>query len=268
MKTHENNKKLIAMDLDGTLLQSNTKSSQKTISYLKELKEKGHIIAIATGRILKSAIDATDGAGFANYVISDAGAMIYNMEYKKTISKSTIDKLDVIKICSEYESSWNRINICDENYYNIYTDEDYEIRDCDNLILDKQEFLKTCKEITHMNIITKQDEVEKIKIKLQTKLPHLKFAIMQDSFSDKKWIEIFNEGISKYNAIKLVADRENIDNKDIICFGDGLNDIDMIKRSGVGVAMGNALPEIKENAKFTTLSNDEDGIKDFLDKYL
>ena len=90
---------------------------------------------------------------------------------------------------------------------------------------------------------------------------------MQDSFSDKKWVEIFNKKVDKYNAIREIAEKENIEPQDIISFGDGLNDIEMIKRSGVGVAMGNALPEVKENAKFITLSNDEDGIKYFLEDY-
>lgn len=268
IKIDLNNKKLIAVDLDGTLLQTNKRCSLKTTNYLKDLKEKGHIIVVATGRILSSAIHATEGAEFANYIVSDAGAIIYNNEEQSIISKNIINNLDVIKICSEYETNWSKVNICDNENYNIYTNKYYEIENFEKLILDKEEFLKKDKEITHISIILKQNEVEKIKKKLQTKLPHLKITIMQDSFSDKKWIEVFNEGVSKYNTIKLIADRENIDVKDIICFGDGLNDIDMIKRSGVGVAMGNALPEIKENAKYITLSNDEDGIKFFLEKYL
>ena len=91
---------------------------------------------------------------------------------------------------------------------------------------------------------------------------------MQDSFSDKKWVEIFNKEVDKYNAIIEIVKKENIEPQDIISFGDGLNDVEMIRRSGVGVAMGNALPEVKENAKFVTLSNDEDGIKAFLEDYL
>lgn len=268
IKLNENNKKLIAVDLDGTLLQTNKKCSLKTTNYLKNLKEKGYIIVIATGRILSFAMYVTNGAEFANYIVSDAGAMIYNNKDKKIINKNTINNLDVIKICSEYENNWSRVNICDKNNYNIYTNGDYEVKEFEKLIIDKQDFLQKCKEITHISIILKQKEIEKIKRKLQNKLPHLKFTIMQDSFSDKKWIEVFKKGISKYNSIKSIANIENIDEKNIICFGDGLNDIDMIQKSGVGVAMGNALPEVKEKAKFITLSNDEDGIMFFLENYL
>lgn len=263
----KDNKKLIAVDLDGTLLKSDKTCSLETANYLKELKEKGNIIVIATGRILRSALTATKGAEFANYIISDAGARIYDVENKETISKSVIDNLDIVKICSSYQPNWKRINICDEQYYNIYTNEEYKVRDFENLILDKQKFLENCKGITHISVVTEQNEVEETKRKLQEKLPHLKFTVMQDSFSDKKWVEIFNDGTGKYNAVKLIAEKENIDCQNIISFGDALNDIEMIRGSGVGVAMGNALEEVKKAAKFITLSNDEDGIKVFLEKY-
>jgi hydroxymethylpyrimidine pyrophosphatase-like HAD family hydrolase len=91
---------------------------------------------------------------------------------------------------------------------------------------------------------------------------------MQDSFASSRWIEIFSEGVSKYNAIKVVSDIEGIDNKDIICFGDGRNDIDMIKNCGIGVAMGNALDVVKDVSDYVTISHNEDGIVYFLKGYL
>ena len=92
---------------------------------------------------------------------------------------------------------------------------------------------------------------------------------MQDSFNDVQWIELFNKGTGKYNGINRVAQIENIKNENIIAFGDGLNDIDMIEKCGVGVAMKNALIDVKQKANFITdKSNSEDGIIDFLEKYL
>lgn len=268
IKENIDNLNLIAVDLDGTLLDSNKKYSHITTEYLKNLKKEGNVIVIATGRILNFAIDVTDGAEFANYLISDAGATIYDVEKKEVISKKTIKNQDVIKICTEYEETWDRINICNEDYYNIYTNKEYKVRTFERLILDKQEFLKNCKDITHISVIAKQDTIETLKENLQKLLPDLKITIMQDSFSHKRWVEIFNKEVDKYNAIKEIADMKNIDNKRIISFGDGLNDVEMIRKSGTGVAMGNALPKLKEVADFVTLSNEENGIKVFLEKFL
>ena len=75
-----NARKLIVMDLDGTLLNEEGIVTQKTKKYLGKLKKEGYVIAIATGRILKSALIATDGAEFANYIVADAGAAVYKMQ--------------------------------------------------------------------------------------------------------------------------------------------------------------------------------------------
>lgn len=259
-------KKIIAMDLDGTLLKDNKECPKDTKKYLQKLKNKGYIIVIATGRILKSAKDITDGAKFANYVISDSGSIIYDTKYKEIISESMINQSDLIKICKEYESDWGVLEICDKKWCNVYTNLEYKIREYDNLILNINDFLDNQQEITHISIIPKQDCVYKIIDKLKKEVPNLKVSLMQDSFSDLKYIEIHNNEINKYEGIKLIADKEKIDNKNIICFGDGLNDLDMIEKSGIGVAMGNALAEIKQMADFTTLSNNDEGIKYFLEQ--
>ena len=92
---------------------------------------------------------------------------------------------------------------------------------------------------------------------------------MQDSFDNVQWIEMFPKGSEKYKGIYKISQIENIENKDIIAFGDGLNDVDMIEKCGVGVAMKNALSDVKARADFVTdKSNLEDGIIDFLAKYL
>ena len=74
--------KMIVTDLDGTLLDTNKKCSSRTKEYLQKLKNEGKIIVIATGRVLKSAIEVTDGAVFADYIISNSGGMIYDLKNK------------------------------------------------------------------------------------------------------------------------------------------------------------------------------------------
>lgn len=101
---------------------------------------------------------------------------------------------------------------------------------------------------------------------LQVKYPHLHPIIMQDSFGDKKWIDIMCGGVYKSSSLKILAGKLNIPLKSIAVFGDGKNDIEMIKVAGMGVAMGNALEEVKEVVGEITLTNDEDGIGVWVDK--
>jgi len=110
---------------------------------------------------------------------------------------------------------------------------------------------------------------ENNELEITKKYPELDIKIMQDSFDDVQWLELFNKGVEKYSGINKVAQMENIKNENIIAFGDGLNDIDMIEKCGIGVAMKNALIDVKEKANFITdKTNLEDGIIDFLQKYL
>lgn len=88
--------------------------------------------------------------------------------------------------------------------------------------------------------------------------------------STRYYYEIMSQGLSKGKSLLEIADHYGIDQADIIAFGDEMNDETMIKVAGVGVgvAMENALDPIKEIADYITLSNDEDRIADYLDKFV
>ena len=117
------NKKMIVVDLDGTLLNIRQQCSYKTKKYLKKLKKLGYIVVIATGRILKDAIEITDGAEFANYVIASAGGVIYDMDNKKIIKKNNISIDDVRMICSYNNEDVRHIEFGDMFYYHKYVNE-------------------------------------------------------------------------------------------------------------------------------------------------
>lgn len=261
------NKKMIVVDLDGTLLNINSKCSNATKKYLKKLKDMGYIIVIATGRVLKSAITITSGAEFANYIIANAGALIYDMENKKIILKKDISKIDTKKIIDSYNEEIDYINICDLYYHNRYMGNNSL-----NIWFDKQinnidKFLLDCETILHITVKLKDNSlVNKYYNKLKNN--NLNIIIMQDSFNNRKWLEIFSKGVSKYNAISIISKLENIPNQNTIAFGDGLNDIDMISKCGIGVAMENALPEVKEVSNYITISHNNDGVIYFLKEYL
>ena len=85
-------KKMIVMDLDGTLLTIDKKITSKSKEYLYKIKKEGHIIVIATGRVLDSALYVTGGALFADYIISNAGGLIYDKNNNQILFKNIIEK--------------------------------------------------------------------------------------------------------------------------------------------------------------------------------
>ncbi len=266
---------MIVMDLDGTLLNENGCVDNETKDYLSKLKSKGYIIAIATGRILKAALVATDGAYFANYIVSSAGSAVYknNIDsknwdevYSKTISKEIAK--DIIEQFDE--NKFSHINICEKDFIYAYTKTYSSKNEYVKIYSDEKEMFKNINNVTHISASFYSNKfVDEYLEKFIKKYPSLDIKIMQDSFDDEKWIEIFIKGVEKYGGIYKISQIEKVENKDIIAFGDGLNDIDMIEKCGIGVAMKNALKEVKEKSKYITeKSNKENGIKFFLENYL
>lgn len=263
-------KKMIVLDLDGTLLNAFQKVSKKSIDYLQNLKEQGYIITIATGRILASVLNVTNNSSFANYIISDTGATCFDKQNNKFLSENFLSQEIIEEVLSYYNEKYKFIDVCSSYKIYKYSNSVIENNSCVETTFDKNVILKECKEIAHISIVMENNQyVLELYHQLLKNCPNLEIIIMQDSFGEKKWIEILPKGCSKYNAIKKLANTLNIQNEDIIAFGDGLNDIEMLEKCGVGVAMQNALDEVKKASDYITkYPNTEDGVIHFLEDYL
>ena len=261
-------KKLLVFDLDGTLLNGEGKVSKKMSNFLSSLKAQDYGIAIATGRCLVSALSATDGAPFASYIVTDSGCGIYNTINMLPIYEKTVKIPDIEKILDRFDDTCRFIDLCNKDFiYKLSYEE--PTNDFTRQSTDREYILNNAKNVTHVTLRMKYNDVEELKAELEKELPNLNIAIMQDSFCDDRWLEISYKDITKYNTVSLLSEALQLTNDDIIAFGDALNDIEMLSESGVGVAMENALPEVKEVANYITLkSNEEDGIIDFLKVYL
>lgn len=262
-------RRMIVMDVDGTLLRSDGTCSEETKEYLNKLKNDGHIIVLATGRCFEEIMEPTDNAFFANYIISHTGSVIYNVSEKKFIFESKISKDMVEEIIDSYDEkimTW--ISLVTLNKYNRFPLEYYEESKFTHTILDVKELNNIGNDVFNICIRLKQNNYTDIVIdKMKDKFKELDFIIMQDSFGSEKRIEVVPKGINKSFSINEVAKLEHLDKKDIICFGDGLNDIDMLANCGVSVAMGNALDEVKVVCNDRCDTNDEDGVIRYLERY-
>lgn len=260
--------KMIVFDLDGTILNKKRQITKNTIDYLKKVKEEGIIITIATGRIYASAIAVTEGAEFANYLITDAGTCTYDLMNGLQIESHSLDRETIEKIFSYYNDSFRFIEVCDKNFFYKYTQEVTK-NPYVKTGMDKEYILDSCKEISHAAIALKKGiDITSLYNKLKKELKDVNIIMMQDSFEEGKWLEILPLGCSKYNAIKKIAEKLDIKNEEILAFGDGGNDAEMIEKCGFGVAMKNALSNIKKVAKDITKEDfNHDGVIKYLKDY-
>ena len=268
-------RKIIAIDLDGTLLDSDKKIPESTIEYLKELKEEGNIIVIATGRTANSAKAVTNGADFANYIISDTGLILYDISQEKVIYRNQIDKDEAEKLYNEaIKEDCKRIEIStNEKYYEYQKYENYynnKISKTNIHIKKYEDFAKYNETINHMAIsFDTNEQGRKFTLDYQNKVNNIDILVMKDSFAQNiEWLEICCKGVNKYTTLERLSQMLDIKIEDVISFGDSPNDIEMIANSGIGVAMANAIAQVKQVSKSeTNFSNNEKGVEMWLRNY-
>lgn len=260
--------KMIVLDLDGTLLNNKSKVTKESKQYLKKLKENGYIIVVASGRIYASIEYVLEDFDYINYVITDTGSSCYEIESNKTIFNYPIKKEDAYKITKYYNEECLFIDICSKDKIYKYSNK-IELYDFIENKKDWNYIFTNCNNITHISLLMKHNNITELKEQIEKDINEIDVNIMQDSFSDKKWLEMIYKGQTKYKAINELASYLNINNDEIMAFGDGLNDIEMLKKCGNGVAMNNALEEVKENALYVTLKDhNNNGVIEFLKEYL
>lgn len=278
--------KLAAIDLDGTMLNQYGVVNQNTKEAIKKAQEAGIEIIIASGRPIDSIKTIAKEINSEKYFISGNGAIIYDITNDKIIYENTLKKQKALEI----------IKICEENsiYYNIYTEKEILAKSlqCNVLYYYKENVNKTEEDRTHINIIEniydyiaqRDEKILKITVcdsnqtifkSIMRKLKAIgEIEVLDVSHISRKVIkqgteeipieyfytEISAKDVDKWNAIECLKDKMHIKVEDIIAIGDNINDKKMIGNAGLGVAMGQSHPAVKEVANMTTSSNLEDGV--------
>lgn len=285
--------KLVAIDLDGTMLNSYGIVTQNTKEVIKKVQENGVEIIIASGRPIDSIKTIAKEIKSEKYFISGNGAIIYDIKkdeiiYENTLKKSKI--LDIVKICEE-----NSI------YYNIYTEKEILAKSLNYNVLYyyKENLNKEEKDKTHIKIVEdlfkyleeRNEKVIKIticdndKLIFNSILKKVKalddIEVLEVSHMSRKMIrqgteevpieyyytEISAKNVDKWNAIEILAEKLNIKKEEIVAIGDNINDEKMIQEAGLGVAMGQSSPKITEISNYITNNNNEEGVANAL-KYI
>ncbi len=254
-------KKLLLFDLDGTLLRTDKTISERTAEALNKCKSAGCIIGISTSRSEQNCYSFLKKIK-PDILISSGGALIkYNNEYiyKNLFSAQRTNQLiDMIRTICKNDVEIT-VDTIDKHYWNYRLDP----RQADpswggSVWTDYKSFseesLKICAEIF--------DE-EKAAL-LKKELTDCDMV----RFSDGFWYKITKKGATKESAVKMICDKCGIELSNVIAFGDDYADIAMLSSSGLGIAMGNAIKEVKEAADIVIGSNDEDGIAVYLENCL
>ena len=286
--------KLIAIDLDGTLLNSYGVITENTKKIIKKVEEQGVNIILASGRPIDSIQAIANEIESKKYFIAGNGAIVYDIEKDEIIYENCLKKqkvLEIIKICEENSIGYSiytekeilttalKYNVLYYHKENLKKPEDKKTKI--SIIQNMEEYIKNDNTSRYLKI-TVCDEDKSVFDSIIRKLRNLKdIEVLDVSHMARKTIkqgteeiaveyyytEISRKNVDKWNAIEFLAKKLEIDSKDIMAIGDNINDKQMIENAGLGVAMGQSTPVITNVANEVTSSNNEEGVAKILQKH-
>ncbi len=279
--------KIIAIDLDGTLLNSYGEVSVKNKEIIQKAVASNVEVVLASGRPVDSVRNLANELGANHYMICGNGAMLYDLNEDSIIYENFLDVNKVLQI----------IDICDKNsiYYNVYKEDrvltkslNYNVmfyqqenanrddskktnieivQDIYNYVKNNQDdnYLKItiCEEdkIIFNSIMRKIKEIKDIEI---LDVSHMSKKIIRDGTDEVEikyfYTEISSKNVDKWFALEKLGEKLNVTSQEIMAIGDNVNDKMMMEKAGLGVAMGNSAPYIKEFADYITEDNNHDGV--------
>lgn len=242
--------KLAVFDIDGTLTVRKDEIPISTLEAIKSLEERGIHCLIATGRSKKAVENIMDITGIKNYISLNGQYISYEEEviYKYDYPKDVIER--IMEISDEIGA-----------HYVLTNDKGYYVPGLHEILKTKTSSVLVPGNIREEH--GEEDPVNQIEVYCEDSDYHC-FDELHDRYNFTRWhtggFDIVVKGRSKSAGIKEVADRLGIQRSEIICFGDGDNDKDMVEYVGMGVAMGNATDNVKSVADYITGPVHEDGI--------
>ena len=256
--------KAVALDLDGTLLNSRKEISEENKNILKKLSENGVEILIVTGRPYPITKKIAESLEIPLTVICYNGARVMNLKTDEIIFEKVLEEKQVLKI----------IEFCRKNKkdLNLFQNDIWYVEDLESIgtkyykknskleptlkLFDTFDNLQMIKSI----IIDENDILEKVEKELRDILGNT----VHFTYSQDKYLEILNKDVNKGLTLKNVLEEKGIEMSECIAFGDAHNDLEMLELAGIGVAMGNAHEVIKNKVQYITETNDNDGVAKFL----
>lgn len=258
--------KLVAVDMDGTLLNEKLEISARTKEAIVRAKEQNVQVTLATGRMYQSVLPFAKELELAIPLITYNGALVKDSATGKVYYHEPVPlkyAQEIIGLVKDKNASLNlyvddtlyvkELNARTELYVSIAKVEAHPVGDL-------AQFLQAPP--TKMLLIGEPEELAQIGEEIKERLD----GKVEVTSSNPRFLEIISHQVTKGQALKALADKMGIRREEVVAFGDSYNDLSMIEYAGLGVAMGNAPQAIKDKADLLALSNKEDGVADVIER--
>ena len=266
--------KLVAIDMDGTLLNSKKELLEETKQYFKNFHNKNTetILVLCTGRPESGIRPYLKDLGYLeenHYIISQNGANIYESQTGKRVMDAFVDSTAIKKWIELGKKHGISVMGAGVDYYYCFDQEPTEWMEFDvKLVSGKLKRIPTKESLnTDFYKILLMGDEEQLN-EFETFIP----KEWRDEFyvvrSQKYLVEVLTKGVNKAFGLEKLAQKLNIQPSEIAAIGDAANDIEMLEYAGLAVAMGNASEEVKAIADIVTDTNENNGVIKAIDQLI
>lgn len=260
--------KAVFSDIDGTLLDSTHMILPDTKQKIQEINRKGIPFILVSARMPRGMTGIRDELGIRMPMVCYSGALVVDEKGEILFSRN----IELHMADQVYRSiQKEKIDIS----FSLYSGNRWIASDPGNPWIRQESFITGVKpEIGDFTDLTVFENIHKIlcmgepgKILRLERMLQVKFPKLSAYRSKDTYLEIMSDQASKSNAVSILEMYLGISRQEVIAFGDGHNDKDMLAYAGLGIAMGNASEEVRKSADLVTDTNDREGLKKALDKY-
>ena len=264
--------KLLALDLDGTLTNSNKEISSHNREKLIEAQQQGIQIILASGRPTYGIVPLAHELcmdQYEGYILSYNGGEIIDWTTKEMLYEKKLDSSLLPYLYAQSKEAGVAIltydgpEILTEDPTNLYVAKEAFLNKMQ--IRSVPSFLEAIRHpVAKCLIVGEPEKLELLELTIKTALGDQMGVFRSEPF----FLELVPLGIDKTESLKVLLQKLNIPREELIACGDGFNDLSMIQYAGLGVAMRNAQPLVKEAADYIAPSNDDDGVAHVVERFL
>lgn len=265
--------KLIALDMDGTLFNSNKEITARTKLAIEKARAKGVKVVLATGRPfegIKPALKELDLVHENEYVLCFNGGLVVNAKTGEIISECTLtgrdykDLVQAARAVNVHQHAFSATQGLVTDEISQYTEHEARLNGIKANIINPEQDIADDEVIIKVMFI----DPPEILASAVEKLPQWIYERYNAFNSCPFFFEITNKGVDKGKGLKNLAEYLHIEQSEVIACGDEGNDYSMIKYAGLGVAMGNGIDKVKAIANYITDTNDNDGVAKVIEKFI
>lgn len=267
--------KLMAVDMDGTLLNSKKEVSERTKDAIQKATDAGKYIVISTGRCISEMKPYADALSMIRYGVLESGALLYDFAeqmvlYKKTVPKSEteivlnfvkdVDAMFLVFLDGQSYIGENEINHLEDYQMGVY----------------KNLYDAVTTEVPNMRefILNNAGNLEKINIYFRSRMERqevfekMRGLPLSMAFSEKTSLEVSPNLTTKGTGLSRLIDILDISQNETIAIGDADNDIDVMRFAGLSIAVTNARQQVLKISDAVVSDNDHDGVAEAIEKYM